>query len=523
MAGGGEKEVQGITRWVVLAAVATGLALALSLSGYDVFWLAWFAWVPLLMIVMRGRLRVAMSAGAIAGAVQVMTMLYWLPGTVVRMGKSLPLGLLLLAILVCVWSACLAGFSGLACHLHRGLLRADARYPVLRNLALVLMLPVLWVAFEYLFTSTMTALPWLFFLLGYSQWNHPGVLQLAALTGVFGVSFLIMLVNSGLAHAVTQRRLLPLCIAIGLTGLVCGVGWQRVETAVSGGGIKVAVLQGNVDPRQKLDPTSGDALAHLYLDLSRTAGAAGADLVIWTESAIPWPIRDDDDLVRAALDTTGSSGACHLIGAPVESKAQPGTYQNAALMVQPDGNITGLYGKRRPLKLAEAGVRLPGSSHATKLHPSQADYVAGLRPNVLRGARLAVGITICNENFYPDLVRTAVREGAELLVNMTNDGWFRWNTPLRQHFMLNPLRAVESGLPTVVANNVGISAIIDPFGRQQHRSAMREATCLVGNVSRRSGRTLYASIGNLFAQLCLAGSIALVLAKPTRMVWRRSK
>ena len=507
----------------MLPAVATGVALALSLSGHDLFWLAWVAWVPLLVPVMRVAPRLAALAGGIAGAVQVTAMLYWLPGTVARMGKSMLLGLGLLFILACVWSLSLALFTWLACHVRRGVLRDGPGGSVLAGLAFVLMMPVLWVAFEYLFTSTMTALPWLFFLLGYSQWNHPGVLQLASVTGVFGVSFLIMLVNSGLAHAVTQRRWVPACVAIGLTALVCGVGWQRVQTLSSEGALKVAVLQGNVDPRQKLDPASGDALAHLYLDLSRTAGSAGADLVIWTESAIPWPIRDDDDLIRAALDTTGSSGACHLIGAPVESTAQPGTYQNAALMVQPDGRITGLYGKRRPLKLAETGVRLPGASRETKLHPSQADYVAGLRPNVLRGARLAVGITICNENFYPDLVRTAVREGAELLVNMTNDGWFRWNTPLRQHFMLNPLRAVESGLPTVVANNVGMSAIIDPFGRQQHRSAMREATCLVGHVSRRSGRTLYASIGNLFAQLCLVGSIAMVLAKPARMVWRRSK
>jgi apolipoprotein N-acyltransferase len=496
-------------------ALGTGLCSALALSGYDLFWIAWVAWVPLLMVVRFATPRQAFGLGFLAGASQTLFALHWIPSTVAFMGKGQALGILLLVILSIIWGCQMGLFSFVVRHLTRRTVD-PLRSVLFSDLLFVFGVAGIWIGLEFGFTHIFSDVPWLSFCIGYSQWNHPVLIQLAAVAGVYGVSFVIAAFNAALALLIAQRRPEPLaiCAALILCTFAYGAFLCRRAPPAHGESIRVAVLQGNVDPWVKLDSESGDVLARRYLDLNRQASEAGAQLVVWTESAIPWPLEHDDPLVESALAITRPAGATHLIGAPTPSVTEAGKYLNSVVLVLPSGKVTGQYSKLRPLVLAETAMRLPWQKQMVKLHPSRADYVKGATQTVMSSPHGWIGVNICNENFHADLVRAAVKRGASILVNVTNDGWFTSDWPLRQHFPFNIFRAVESRRSMIVANNVGVSAMIDRYGRPHTRASMRTPTCLVGNVTTSNELGFYATHGDLFAGLCTCLSLGLVVWIP---------
>ncbi len=497
-------------RDAVMAALA-GVLIAVSLSGCDVFWLAWIAYIPLFIVVSTASPRRGLVCGGIAGLTQTVCMLYWIPPTIQNMGKSFGMGLVLLAVLCIIWSAGLATFCWLACLYQERMRGIDS---AASGVLYIIGTACLWVTFEFAHTRLFSALPWLSFLAGYSQWNRPLLIQVASAGGVHGVSFAIIAVNLAIARTWVARNKQPLVVAAAVVACVLLVGICRLNADVPEGTVRVAVLQANLNPTERLNSERGEALARRYLRLTESANSAGAHLVVWTESAIPWPVRDGDDLVEEAVRITGPSHACHLIGAPVESPERKGTYLNSALLVSPDGRRTGLYSKLRPLVMAETTVCFPGTANGFKIHPSGDQFVRGTEHKVLNSPVGVLGVNICNENFHSDLLRESARQGADFLVNLTNDGWFRQNMPLRLHFLMNPFRAVETGRAMVVANSVGVSAIIDSRGRQQARAPIRTEACLVGEVAPESGQTLYTRYGDAFAYGCICWSVLTVKWRP---------
>jgi apolipoprotein N-acyltransferase len=485
-------------------ALLSGLLWGAVLSGRDFSWLAWIAWVPLLIALNGCTGRQAFGLGALAGFFQTVCLLFWIPDAVIKMQHSLSLGLLLLGCLAAVWGTTL-GCCCLVFRWFRVTLGTKGSSPG-AVFGFVIVTTAAWVTCEFAYARLVPFLPWIHFFAGLSQWNCPGILQVSAATGIYGVSFLVLIANTGLSETILRRSLVPAMGAAILVFSVWGMGRWRMRETPQTDGIRVAVLQGNIDPGQKLDPERGNELAQRYLLLSEKANDARPGLVVWTESAIPWPLRSDDDLVAAALGKTKSSQAWHLIGAPVESEDHPGNYLNSVVLVQPDGQAVGKYSKVRPLVMAETPLPLPGAGF--KLHPSPASHVRGVKQTVLPSPFGLLGVNICNENYHADLVRESVRKGARCLVNVTNDGWFRYDTALRQHFMMNPLRAVENRRPLIVANNVGMSAIIDEHGRLHETAPPRNETCLVGEIQPREGLSFYTTFGDVFAYGCAVLSTA---------------
>ena len=293
-------------------------------------------------------------------------------------------------------------------------------------------------------------------------------------------------------------------------GLICavaGAGSIRLERKLEPTPtLEVVAVQGNVEPAFHWTRPFADALLGRHLGLTR-AQALAANVVVWPENALALYLDAEpaigDRLSRLARDT----GADLVVGGP---RFAAGRTYNSAYLVRADGERGGHYDKQRPVWLAETPPF--GASVAAGANESPRAFSAGMAPGVLRG-RAILGLTICHEILYPDLVAQEVLAGAEVLVNIANDGWLDggYGFASTQHFAMARLRAVEMGRPLVRAATTGVSGIVDAAGRLVAMMPRATAGVVRARVAPAKELTLYACIGDAFAVACALASAVVIL------------
>jgi apolipoprotein N-acyltransferase len=494
-----------IGRWRTPAAlVIAGAALALAYPRFDLSALAWVALVPLLATAVTLSPRSALGWGWLGGTVFFLALLRWLDYTF-RLYSAIPWPLTWLPI------AALAAYCGLYFGLVAlGMAWITRRRGVTSGLVAA---PLLWVSGEWLRGWLMGGFPW--GLLGYSQYRVLPVIQVAELTGVYGVSFVIAAANAALAGFLVLPRRRALLGAGAAGCLVAAVllfgGARLAETTVEplAPAASIALMQPSIEQAQKWDAVHEADTLETYLALTRQAAAGHPDLIVWPETASPTVFRRDAGL-RAVLDAmTRQSGAAILVGSIDVSDTAPIRYYNSAFLLTGQG-ITRRYDKMHLVPFGEF-VPLSGVIGFVR---SWAEFIADLEPGsgpvVFSGPPAPFGVIICYEGIFPELVRAFVRGGARFMVNMTNDAWFGRTSGPRQHLAMYPLRAVEHRVAIARAANTGVSAFIEPTGRISRTAGLFTRGVLAGRVPLRTVTTLYTRLGDWFAYACLAASAALV-------------
>ncbi|MEE9615114.1 MAG: apolipoprotein N-acyltransferase, partial [Thermodesulfobacteriota bacterium] len=311
-------------------------------------------------------------------------------------------------------------------------------------------------------------------------------------------------------------------VTIILLTSVLGYGFirkGRVDAAVSGWEeLEVALAQGNIDQSFKWDPAFQQKSIALYRDLTIKAGKDGAELVVWPETAVPFYL-ESDPMGPVVLDIANEAGVRILTGAPAydpDIRAGGGggggrNYFNSAYLIAPPGIITGRYDK---IHLVPFGEYVPLKKllfFVDKLTHGIGDFTPGTSTEPLKFGRpggkggVGLGVLICYEAIFPAIARAFVRDGATLLVNVTNDAWFGKTSAPYQHLAMTAVRAVENRVFLVRAANTGISAIVDPAGRIIERSELFEEALVMGSVGlRQGGKSFYTLYGDVFALGCLA-------------------
>ena len=504
----------------ICAVLVGGIGLGLSSSEMPLWsGLAWISLIPLFYCIFAERtnatslhLHTAFGWGAITGLLLQFFPWAWMLDAAQSMSHAGRWGGVAFVGAFSLFGAlCVGIFAVLATLFARYL--AKRCTPGLQSFLFPWITASLWVLIDYAtpFLVGASGLP-VFPSLGYSQWKNFALIQIASITGVFGVSFLIVLINASLAVALLTRNRRILLPALGLLMLVWTGGSIRVwmldhDPHNLGAPIRIAVLQGDIPPFPKFERQQGSFLAHRYLDLTKKANESRPNLVIWTETAVPWALEDGDDLVETALHITEPSQACHIVGTLFRAPDAPtNTFHNTAFLVLPDGQVTSQYHKMRLIAMVEEAISLPGVSHpiCALSGTNQSHLAPGPALSLLNSPYGRIGLCICNENTYPDMTRKLIRNNADLLVTIGNDGWCKGTAGQIQHFSANPFRAVEAGRDLVVANNSGVSGIIDALGRVQTRSEIHQPTCLTGLIHRRNLITFYARHGDLLMLLCSA-------------------
>ena len=502
---------------LVLLSLLSGVLVTLCFPVTSLGPVSFLALVPMFAAVLRHRpgRKDAFRAGFLMGSACFVSMLWWIVKLVPTAGVTIPWlmtpALITLVLYLSVYPA-----------FHLLVLAALTRW---RLVPFLIAAPATWALFEIARARGELAFPW--GSLGYALSDHPALLQTADIWGVFGLSFAVVFINALMAGCISAHgpRTRAWC---GLwAGLFAGALWlhggARIEreSRVEGTSLRVALAQPNVDLALKWLPEFKDSTFLLIEKQAAQARDRGADVVVFPETAAPVYIENSPvykmrlvDLARALELPMYIGFLDHRFDGP---NRELNTYNSSGLF-RADGSLE-KYDKRHLLPFGEA---LPLASRyrwIRKIEFGQANFQPGPKQSLLTHDGVAFTPLICFESVFPDLCRDGVREGTELFVNITNDGWFGDTPGPYQHAQMAIVRAVEFRRWLVRSANSGVSMVVAPTGQVVSSIGLYKEGILMADVGLRSDVTFYARHGDrplVLASLLLVG-IAAWLARRASM------
>ena len=492
-------------------AIASALLLVLSFPDFDLWWLAWIGLVPLLVI-MTGTPKAgrAFLLGWLWGVIFFYGTCWWLTYPMIHYAHiGAPLAYLLVLLPVMF----VALFPALFCAVLAGVV---SRFGV----AALFVAPFVWVSFE-LGRYAVTGLGWN--AIGYSQAFHPMLIQSARWGGVYAVSFLILLSNAAIANLLVRRRIAWSLSSLVIVALIvlASAGIQRrtpeVRRLSYRPELKVIAVQPNVPMEGPDDPASMNQLLNRHLELSKQGladpsnGLEGSRLVIWPESPMNFSYSRDSQL-RDAVATLARTNHTSVLLNSLEPAPNSGEH-NSAILVNEEGRIVAQYDKIRLMPFGEyvpLPQWIPGASSVRGI---VGDFTAGTKYTLMPLGDLRAGVFICIEAAHPGIAKSFANEGADVLINISNDGYLGPTPVMRQHLSNAIFRAVENDRDVLRVTNSGISAYIDPRGRVIDSTPGLQPAARVWSAGRKhEGTTFYTRHGDVFAYLCALISLGVVAA-----------
>jgi apolipoprotein N-acyltransferase len=493
----------------------SGVLLTLSFPQHNLFLLAWIAFVPFFAGIEGKSLREAFLLGWTTGTVHFISLLYWVTNSMMNYGNLSAGTSFLLLVLLSLYLGLYVGAFGGALAFFRSRCVAD----------LGLIAPSVWVLLEYLRTYLLTGFPW--GLLGYSQYQCLSLIQLSDITGVYGISFLIVLVNTaayrivrwpGLRNRPFPFRYALLTLSVLLAVLFYGnFRKDKVQREHDRSPhLQVHLIQGNIEQEQKWEPAYLHETLRIYQKLTLEAIQGGSDLVVWPETAVPsyfMPELEEGPFFR---DLTNKTQVPIVFGSlayePADTKGNTLKYFNSAFLASPWNEAFARYDKMHLVPFGEYVPLKPLLPFVEKIVVGIGDFLPGGRLSLFSTPQAHFGVLICYEIIFPGPSRSYREMGADFLVNITNDAWFGRTGAPYQHFAMAVFRAVENRTSVIRAANSGVSGIIEPTGRIQATTPLFARTFLEGVISIDAQPTFYARYGDIGVVAC--GLLVLLLGMP---------
>ncbi len=477
--------------------VLTGFLLLATFPRADQSYLAWVAFVPLIVFVYRTQTaNRAFWGGFAAGFSGHFGLLIWIPRVLENYGgMSGVLAWLCHGLLV----AMLACYPAAACAMTKFLMRR-------RGSGFILLLPVIWVLLEYAQThSPFGGFPWL--LAGYSQSAYLNLIQIADVTGVYGISFLILGFNTAVVWMVFHKgqagSLWPLVAACAMLVFSLFYGtrslnrWKNIDSP-----FHAALLQGNLSAEDS-EQVLTEKFQRGYVRMADTLKSPKKDLLVLPESPTPVMFQHDPEYVQV-FERLAQRHQFGLIFNNVRSMEIEGIdrYLNSAYFLNGNGVPVGVYDK---VHLVPFGEYIPLERiffFAETVSKDVGSFYPGNDFLVVSLGKHRANAIICFEAVFPALVRKFVRKGSQLVVNLTNDEWYGDSAAPYQHFAMARWRAIENRRYLLRAANSGISAIVEPTGRVQiSTEILQEAVC-EGRFAFLEHKTFYTRYGDVFIFAC---------------------
>lgn len=489
-------------------AAFSGVLMVISFPVFNLWPAAWFFLVPLLVCIRGKSGKEAFFLGAFAGVIAYLGLIYWVVVAVHRYGNILlPLAIPILLLLVMYLSLYWGAFTFLASYAQEK-----------GGWIVLLAFPALWVGLEYLRSFLLSGFPWA--LVGYSQYLNTPLVQIADITGVYGVSFLVILINTLFFLWIVRwkgRKGLPLqgtIFTFVLLALAVAYGYWRINVPVEGEKrLQIGVVQGNIAQDVKWDKGFQRKTLTIYRNLTRELEGQSLALIVWPETALPSYFPSGTELDGKVLAIPQEAGTYLLFGSLLcKKEGEKRKTYNSAYLLAPSRRIIGRYDKSH---LVPFGEYIPFSS----LFPFFNSLVGignispGKEKVIFQLPRGDFGVLICFEVIFPELCRDFVRKDADFMVTITNDAWFGKTSAPYQHLAQATFRAIENRVWLVRAANTGISAFVDPLGRITMASGLFTQEALTGEIGLRGEDkelTFYTRYGDVFAIFCSLMGISLV-------------
>jgi len=486
-----------------ISAGFSSLLLILAFPNYNFWPFAWFGMIPLFIAVHNKTPLQSFWLGWAQGILFYLGTLSWIINTMVNYGR-LPLSVSIF--LLIVLALYLGAYTGLFCFF----LSCFSHPKVHKWLAA----SFIWVSLEYVRAHFLTGFPWAS--LAYSQFNFLSVIQIVDITGIYGLSFLIVFINVIFFLILDyfysfQPEKMELSIfgnyvgvAVLLIFVTLGYGfWKNFSFGSRTGkkSLKVALLQGNIEQNHKWDPVYQKMVYKTYQDMTLKAAGSDPNLIVWPETATPFNFSSDIVNQKKLLQLVKESNSNILFGSPSYTERKKDiTLFNSAYLISPEKKVLGQYDK---IHLVPFGEYVPLKKllfFVDKMVTGIGNFGSGTEYTVFSIPDAKLSVLICFEVIFPDLVRRFVKAGAEFLVNITNDAWFGKSAASYQHISMVVFRAVENRRPTIRAANTGITGIIDSRGKIISQTDIFVRDKIIGNIfPEKNYRTFYTLYGDIFA------------------------
>ena len=495
----------------------SGLLSALAFPKFSLSFFIWISFIPLFFIISKKTPKQSFLLGMIAGFSFYAVLLSWIPDVPAHYGNlSMGFSILIYIVFMLILSLFWAFFSLFFSKIRRSFPHAA-----------FFLAPFLWIVFEYALAHILTGFPW--GLVGYAQYQNLYFIQMASITGIYGLSFFIVLLQSLFVLSIQTRKKAPFFIGLAIVLLIHLGGFLSLKKIiVSSETFQASVIQGNVSSDIYWPDISYEKIQQLFnehISLSNAASISGSQLIIWPEFSVPLcfscPSKFYRNFKKDLFQFVQETQSTLLLGTnemfPFQDTNQ---YFNTALCLSPDLSSTE-YHKMHLVPFGEYTPYKKIFSFINKMTHAIGEITPGEEFRLHSFKTVPFGSPICYEIIFPNLVRKFTKNGAQFLTTLTNDGWYGLSAAPYQHFAIAVIRAVENRRFLLRAATTGISGIVDPFGRILVESELETQTFLTGHITPLSSKTLYTLTGDVFVYVSLTLSFLFLILASTFI--RRNK
>jgi apolipoprotein N-acyltransferase len=499
----------------ILLAILTGLLVSISFPVYlfgwkmpNCGWVIWIALIPLFIAIRGGSSKRVYLLTLLSSAIWYLSSFFWVVHAMyVHGGMSLGLGILVLILMVLLESSIISLAPYIAVKIKRGW-RGE----------LIIWIPVAWVAMAFVRGHfPFGGFQWSS--LAMSQWEYLPFIQIADLLGVYGLIFLIVWVNYFLSDLIPFKRyrrryIVPKAIVTAfLVMLTIAYGIWRIadiDRLTEGiEGIKVGMIQGNISQKDKWDKGSATRNLDVYRRATAKLALAPVDLIVWPEAAMPWYLKADMKRMEP-----------YKIGIPKEMQGTlPYTflgavtndaddnYYNSAVLFNAQGDVLNIYNKYHMVPFGEYIPYKDIFSFVNSIVMPAGSFTPGKGNDPISLGNFSFVPLICYEDIFPEISRRSVQNGANFLLNITNNAWFGKTSAPYQQLALSVFRAVENRRYLLRSTNTGISAIVSPTGKILLQSGLFVKATMVVNIGIMYLMSTYTKLGDWFAWACIAYAV----------------
>ncbi len=471
-------------------ALISGILIGVSYPPLKLGFIAWFGLIPLIYIWLNNRPGQSARLGFLASITANLISLHWI---------GLNSGAGIIPVLLSLIGAVI----------YLGIFWAGLGFVITivqnRTSKGLMVIPFAWVAMEYIRSLGALGFPWIN--LGLTQTIYLPLIQIADITGSYGISFWILLINISFYLTIISKNKIKYLILAGLIFImVFCFGYIRINSIkeVKTNLVTVAITQPNINADEKWEPESREenfALMHGLLD---SALNLSPDLVLWPESAVPAYLRLSEYRRNPIVNKLAKFNIPLLSGTVDRIIDENGekVYYNSTIYIKPNGDLQ-MYHKVHLVPFAEYIPLTEKFPSLKKLNFGQGNFTAGKEYTVFDLDSVKFSNIICYESSLPRVVRGFVKNGGQFITIQANDGWLGRSAGPYQHFELARLRAVENRVPIVRCANTGISGVINPIGVVQHKVPLGVKSIVAAQVFPIQKLTFYTRYGEVFAYLCL--------------------